>query len=123
MWANARIYVPKLKVPESLCTGEDVVLGQLQNNNWEFKYTQAADILTNGQYNYGGGYGNNAEDATVNIARNDDKTWNIRFTMTDIYSSQFSGGGTGNLVSIEWRGPLTKCSSSTASNDYPDTDY
>lgn len=122
-WANARIYVPKLKVPESLCTGEDVVLGQLQNNNWEFKYTQAADILTNGQYNYGGGYGNNAEDATVNIIRNDDKTWNIRFTMTDIYSSQFSGGGTGNLVSIEWRGPLTKCSSLTASNDYPDTDY
>ena len=68
---------------------------------------------------------NLAPDATVNIIRNDDKTWHIKFSMTDSYPNSFnpsevSGGG--NKVIIEWQGHPTMYSGSET-NDLKPEDY
>ena len=118
-----RSNVPLLMVPVSTATGEDVTVGSGEIF-WNFKYSRTG---LQGQNYYNSEYGamNLAPDATVNIIRNDDKTWHIKFSMTDSYPNPFnpsmvSGGG--NKVVIEWQGTLTIYSGSET-NDFKPEDY
>ena len=113
-WSSSRNYVPALMIPTSLATGADIAAGADDSVYWDFRYRtsnlQREQFYRNSYLSYG------PENATFNVIRNDDKTWHIKFTMTD-------SSGFGNAISIEWQGPLTKCSSETAQNDYPEEDY
>lgn len=108
--------VPLLTIPESFITGEDI---DLSNNEkyWSIEYTNS---------NLSGSYGNASYmncpvDAVINVEKND-KTWTLRFSMTNTYTVVGPGspGGNGSRFVIEWQGPLTEYSGSET-NDY--TDY
>lgn len=114
MWSSSRNYAPALMIPTSLATGADIAAGTDDSVYWDFQYKtsylQGTQFYRNSYSSY------RTENATFNVIRNDDKTWHIKFTMTE-------SSGYGNTISIEWQGPLTKCSSETAQNDYPEEDY
>lgn len=108
--------VPLLTIPESFITGEDI---DLSNNEkyWSIEYTNS-----NLSSSYGNAsYMNCPVDAVINVEKND-KTWTLRFSMTNTYTVVGPGspGGNGSRFVIEWQGPLTEYSGSET-NDY--TDY
>ena len=118
--ASDRQNVPMLMVPVSTAKGEDVVIGNDKSIYWNFKYQKTG--LQVSEY-YRNSWGSlSPDDATVNIIRNDDKTWNVKFSTTDSYLSFGNPAGSGNKLLIEWQGPLTKYSG-TETNNYPESDY
>ena len=113
-----RVAVPLLTIPESFITGKDV---DLSNNEkyWSIEYTNS-----NLSSSYGNAsYMNCPADAVINVEKND-KTWTLRFSMTNTYTTVGIGssGGNGCRFVIEWQGPLTIYSGSET-NDYPKEDY
>ena len=119
-WAGIsgdRVNVPLLMIPATATQAENVAL---KDYYWEFKYQKTG--LQASQY-YNAAYGSLCpEDATVTAVRNEDKTWTVSFTTTDSYLSFGYPSGSGNFLSIQWQGPLTKYSG-TETNDYPEADY
>ena len=112
--------IPLFMIPQTVMTGEDIVIGADKSIYWDFRYEKSG--LQANQY-YNAAYMSLApEDATVNILRNDDKTWNFKFTMTDSYKSWNIQSGSGNRLVIEWQGPLTMYSGSET-NDFKPEDY
>ena len=117
-----RINIPLLMIPTSTATGEDVTVGDTSNGIfWNFRYSRTGLQGLN-YYNSSYGAYNCPPDATVNVIRNADKTWNVKFSMTESYTNYGFPSGSGRQVVIEWQGPLTIYSGSET-NDYPKEDY
>ena len=118
-------YTPRLTVPVSIVTGEEVSLAD-PPQKWQFRYNSS--YLYKGMGGYGHDYSNqngpiyNCPDDAVLTASFDSatKVWKVRFSMTDMISKASNGFGTGMV--IEWEGMATKYTGSKP-NEIPDSDY
>lgn len=121
------LYTPRLTVPVSIVTGEEVSLAD-PPQKWQFRYNSS--YLYKGIGGYGHDYSNqysstyNCPDDAVLTASFDSatKVWKIRFSMTDMISKAPYGNGYGTGMVIEWEGMATKYTGSKP-NEIPDSDY
>jgi len=118
----SRAVIPLLMIPVSYVPSTDLVFAEKASPHWNLYYSTTN--LQGQQYYeaYSGDYGyttNCPEDAVISITQNEDKTWRIKFTMTDSYNG---GKGSGNSLVIEWEGKLTKYTG-TKTNVLTESDY
>lgn len=78
------------------------------------QYTEYTELYAN--------YAHCPDNVTLTVVKNDDKTWNFSFTMKDSGQGTYDTWGSGNTITIEWRGPATKYSGRNK-NDLTDADY
>ena len=127
---------PQLMLPAELVAvnGEyDLANPTDPKPHWNFWFEQSSDILSRSGIGYGDTYEQWGmktmmcpDEAKVSVTHNEDKTWNIVFTMKD-YGSWNSWdptfkSGTENTLTIEFRGKATKYSGSKT-NDLTDDFY
>lgn len=119
------IFTPKLMIPVSAVDGKEYSLATA-GINFEFRYqtsylystTYSEDYTMYGYTTY-----SCPDDAKLSVSHNEtDKTWSLKFSMTDTISHKSYGQGTGNILTIEWEGHATKYSGSSQ-NDMADEDY
>lgn len=117
--------IPYLMIPDTYLNRTDLDLASGEADlHWEFKYA-ADNNLQQGSTGYTEQYNKYAycpEDVKLTVVKNDDKTWNFSFTLTDSGQGTYGTWGSGNTITIEWRGPATKYSGSKK-NDLTDSDY
>lgn len=117
--------IPYLMIPDTYLNRTDLDLASGEADlHWEFKYA-ADNNLQQGSTGYTEQYNKYAycpEDVKLTVVKNDDKTWNFSFTLTDSGQGTYGTWGSGNTITIEWRGPATKYSGSKK-NDLTDADY
>ena len=115
--------VPQLMIPVSAVGQADIALGQMTTElNWSFKYTYLGVLQYREYTNKYNDYAYCPEDAVATVIQNPDKTWYIKFSMTDAMESSFGITGSKNNIFIEWDGPASMYTGSKT-NDLKETDY
>ena len=115
--------VPQLMIPVSAVGQADIALGQMTTElNWSFKYTYLGVLQYREYTNKYNDYAYCPEDAVATVIQNPDKTWYIKFSMTDAMESSFGIAGSKNNIFIEWDGPASMYTGSKT-NDLKETDY
>ena len=115
--------VPQLMIPVSAVGQADITLGQMTTElNWSFKYTYLGVLQYREYTNKYNDYAYCPEDAVATVIQNPDKTWYIKFSMTDAMESSFGIAGYKNNIFIEWNGPASMYTGSKT-NDLKETDY
>lgn len=115
--------VPQLMIPVSAVGQADIALGQMTTElNWSFKYTYWGVLQYSEYTNKYSNYAYCPEDAVATVIQNPDKTWYIKFSMTDAMESSFGISGYKNNIFIEWNGPASMYTGSKT-NDLKETDY
>ena len=115
--------VPQLMIPVSAVGQADIALGQMTTElNWSFKYTYWGVLQYREYTNKYNDYAYCPEDAVATVIQNPDKTWYIKFSMTDAMESSFGISGYKNNIFIEWNGPASMYTGSKT-NDLKETDY
>ena len=115
--------VPQLMIPVSAVGQADLALGQMTTElNWSFKYTYLGVLQYREYTNKYNDYAYCPEDAVATVIQNPDKTWYIKFSMTDAMESSFGIAGSKNNIFIEWDGPASMYTGSKT-NDLKETDY
>lgn len=118
--------VPQIMIPAEFIGSKDLDLSQSQEGlEWNFKYKNNNLYYTE-YYNkyemFGMSMGECPEDVKITVVQNEDKTWDISFTMTDRIKTNYGYNGYGTEVRLEWKGPATKYTGSQK-NDMTDADY
>ena len=115
--------VPQLMIPVSAVGQADIALGQMTTElNWSFKYTYLGVLQYREYTNKYNDYAYCPEDAVATVIQNPDKTWYIKFSMTDAMELSFGIAGSKNNIFIEWDGPASMYTGSKT-NDLKETDY
>lgn len=115
------------------CENLDLTTSDLKWTYLFFKNTNLTLAWTGYGYvvddNYGFTYYRCPDKANL-TCKKDGKEWYFKFTMTDygkIYPSNYwrepEPNGTNNLITIEYKGPATKCTGTDFTNDLTDQDY
>lgn len=120
-------YTPKLTIPVSIATGNDVSLAET-DDPWQLRYNISYLYYGSGGYShdYASPWSttyNCPDDAVVSVSFDpDSKIWKVRFSMTDTISQRPYGQGYGTGLTIEWEGMASRYRGSEP-NEIPKSDY
>lgn len=119
------VFTPALLIPVELVDGKEHTFAT-EDNPWELKYQNYLLYSTSYSNDAVTAYGTTyycPDDAKVTISKDPEtREWKIDFSMTDYISSKSYGQGTGNMLDISWKGPLSEYTGSKV-DDMTEAEY
>lgn len=119
------VFTPALLIPVELADGKEHTFAT-EGNPWELKYQNYLLYSTSYSNDAVTAYGTTyycPDDAKVTVSKDPEtREWEISFSMTDYISRKSYGQGTGNMLDIRWKGPLSEYTGSKV-DDMTESEY